>query len=602
VSSSVPIISARNLSKAYSIYERPSDVLKEVITGRTRHDVFWALKDVSFDVHEGERVGIIGPNGAGKSTLLQLVTGNLTQTTGTVEVRGRISAMLSLVSFLNVNESGLENIRFNLILNGVDKRDVPRLTDEIVDFAELGSFIYAPVRTYSSGMNARLAFSIATVVTPDVLVIDEVLGAGDAYFSAKAMQRMTELCNEGRSLLFVSHATSAVQLICNKAIWLDSGGIRDVGPVEEVVRRYEDDFRRAEDERVRLGNVERRNRLRRQIRPAEVVSGHAVRLRLIGPGNRLHETHFVRRLSVDVDGRRREVSLYIDDRTEEGARLDLVHSEWGRAHERRGEEARALASSARPLSGGHVIVGVPGVGEQHVSLTVEVESTSDGVGEELSLQVADLETGEWVDLERVASERLRDGWRRVTFTGTALAPQESLKLETVDRIIAASRPDVEIVDISMAVDGEPTLAVRERQPFEITVRLFAHHRVPCVDVWLKIVRTDGTYVFWQSSGQVDKNLLDLDGECEVVFRFDPNIFGGAEYDVTVDLGNGFDIERNFPHSEVFDRRVHALQFLVRREWPIYDTPPLNYRFPVEVRRAVMAEEDGNGLLRVGTRP
>src|SRR5262249_43106733 len=137
------------------------------------HDVFWALRNVSLEIKEGQRVGIIGPNGAGKSTFLKLITGNLAPTSGTIEVNGRVSAMLSLTSFLNPDQTGLENIRFNLILSGTPQREIPALTEEIIDFTELGSFIHAPVRTYSSGMNARLAFAISTAMTPDILVVDE---------------------------------------------------------------------------------------------------------------------------------------------------------------------------------------------------------------------------------------------------------------------------------------------------------------------------------------------------------------------------------------------------------------------------------------------
>ena len=581
-----PIISVRALSKAYTIYERPRDIFKEVIFGGVRHDVFWALKDVNFDVFEGERVGIVGPNGAGKSTLLQLVTGNLTPTSGTVTVQGTVSAMLSLTSFLNPDESGLENVRFNLLLSGVEKRDVPRLTDEIAEFAELGGFIHAPVRTYSSGMNARLAFSIATVVTPDVLVVDEVLGVGDAYFSAKAMMRMIELSNQGRALLFVSHATSAIQLLCNRAIWLDTGGVRAIGPVDEIIKAYEADFRREEDERIRPGNIARSKQLRGRIQPQEISVEGAIRLRLTSHSGRLSDTHYLRRIEVGTATMTADVSLFAESLDDPDVRacLDLVHTEWGRVHTRKGSESRALAPSSRPLRGGHVLVKSASDEGGSLEVTVTIESTSIGGRERLKLQVADLESGDWIDVAQVSEAQTRDGWTLSVFSGVVTVPPRSVALDALERIVGESRPDVEVDDVAILVNGERTHVVRERQPFALCVGLRANRLVPRVDVGVKFARVDGVYVFWQSSGQVGGNLVDVEGEWDVIFHFDPNLFGGGEYDISIDVGNGFDIERNFPYSQIYDRRVNATRVAVDREWKILDTGPLNYRFPVDVRR------------------
>src|SRR5262249_30093789 len=149
----------------------PSDIVRELLTRRNRHNLFWALRNVSFVVQEKQRLGIIGPNGSGKSTLLKIIAGTLPPTSGTVNVGGRVSAMLTLATAINPEETGLNNIRFNLMVNGCPQADVGRLTEEIADFVELGPFIYAPVRTYSAGMSARLAFTIATAIEPEILLI-----------------------------------------------------------------------------------------------------------------------------------------------------------------------------------------------------------------------------------------------------------------------------------------------------------------------------------------------------------------------------------------------------------------------------------------------
>jgi lipopolysaccharide transport system ATP-binding protein len=586
-----PVISVRNLSKAYSLYERPRDMFLEAVFGGKRHDVFWALRDVSLDVLEGQRVGIIGPNGAGKSTLLKIITGNLNPTSGTVDVIGKVSAMLSLTSFLNPDQTGLENIRFNLIVNGANRADIPHLTEEILDFTELGAFIHAPVRTYSSGMSARLSFGISTAITPDILVVDEVLGAGDAYFSAKATMRMIELCEQGRALLFVSHAMNAVQLLCDTAIWMDNGQVREIGPVDEIGRRYEADFRREEDEHLREGNAIRRAALSNSVLPAELGRPDVWRLRLTGPTGRVHDTHYLRRLEIDLGGQTIAVPLGLVDVDDDGvvACLDIAASEWGRMHDRYGQETRALAPGSSALRGGHVLVRTPVGAGVADSVTVRFETNSIAQTEELKVQHADARTGEWVDLMPTGREVIDSRWNRVTFQGALSSVDRAEHAALLERIVDETRPDVEIVDAKMVVDGRGVLSVQERQPFTIAVHIHAAREIPVADVWIKLVRADGFYTFWQSSGQVGMNLEDFVGDRMVSFHFDPNVFGAGDYEVEVDVANGFDLERNWPHSQVFDRKVAALKITVSREWKLLMFGPVNYRFPVEIEEVDPSE-------------
>jgi lipopolysaccharide transport system ATP-binding protein len=582
-----PVIRVRNLSKAYNLYQRPRDILLEAVLGGVRHDVFWALRNVSLDIAEGQRVGIIGPNGAGKSTLLKILTGNLSPTSGSVDVRGKVSAMLSLTSFLNPDQTGLENIRFNLIIAGVDRSEIPRLTEEILDFTELGAFINAPVRTYSSGMNARLAFGISTAITPDILVVDEVLGAGDAYFSAKATVRMIELCEQGRALLFVSHAMNAVQLLCDTAIWMDNGQIREIGPVDEIARRYEADFRREEDEHLREGNAIRRATFANKVLPAELGRPDIWRLRLTGPNGRVADTHYIRRIDVSFGSTNASVPLEFVDIDDEDivAALDIAASEWGRPHDRQGFESRTLAPGSSLLRGGHILLRTPVNADTSAEARVTFESTSLAGTERLKVQFADPHSGEWVDLERTEELDLGKSWMRESFIGPLHAVGRTEHSALLERIVEETRPEVEILDVTMRVDGREALAVQEQEPFSITIRIRAERPVPLADVWVKLVRADGFYIFWQSSGQVGMNLEDLHGERIVTFNFSPNLFGAGDYEVEVDVANGFDIERNWPHTQVFDRRVNALKFTVAREWRLLMLGSVNYRFPVDVEVA-----------------
>lgn len=232
-------IRVRGLGKAYKVYDGKRDLMLELLTGRARHRDVWALKDVSFDVKRGSVTGVIGANGSGKSTLLKIVTGLLDASAGTVDVKGRVSAILELGTGFHPDFTGRENIITGGMCLGMSRDEVEAKVPWIIAFSELGEVIDQPFRTYSSGMQARLTFSTAIAVDPEVLVIDEALAAGDAYFVAKCFRRVREICDSGATVLFVSHSTGQVAQLCDNAIWIDKGVLREVGPAREVTRRYD---------------------------------------------------------------------------------------------------------------------------------------------------------------------------------------------------------------------------------------------------------------------------------------------------------------------------------------------------------------------------
>lgn len=237
--SEVPALSVRGITMDFSIYPRPMDLALEVLTRRPRHTNFRALDDISFDVEKGEVLGIIGPNGAGKSTLLKIITGVLTPSAGHFSVNGRITAILELGLGYNPEYSGRENIFLSGLLYGMEHREIEKKLDSIIDFSGLKEFIDRPVKTYSSGMHSRLAFSIATAVDPDILVIDEALAAGDGMFLYKSLRRIRELCSGGRTVILVSHGTGILAQLCRRAIWLDRGQIHMIGPALDVIQAYD---------------------------------------------------------------------------------------------------------------------------------------------------------------------------------------------------------------------------------------------------------------------------------------------------------------------------------------------------------------------------
>jgi len=241
-------VRVQNLSKYYQIYDRPPDRLKQSIYPRLQRLVgalpkqyyreFWALNDVSFEIKKGETVGIIGRNGSGKSTLLQMICGTLNPTSGSIETHGRIAALLELGSGFNPEFTGRENIYMNGALLGLSREELDERFEDIVAFADIGEFIEQTVKIYSSGMFVRLAFAIQANVDPEILIVDEALAVGDAYFVHRCMLRFNELQKSGTTILFVSHDANAVRNLCSRAIWLLDGSIKNEGSSAKVVDAY----------------------------------------------------------------------------------------------------------------------------------------------------------------------------------------------------------------------------------------------------------------------------------------------------------------------------------------------------------------------------
>jgi ABC-type polysaccharide/polyol phosphate transport system ATPase subunit len=229
------------VSKQYRIYERPVDRLKETLTrGRWKtHREFWALRDVSFEVEQGTTFGIIGPNGSGKSTLLQIVAGTLEPTHGSVRHTGRIAALLELGAGFSPEFTGRENVFMSSSLMGFSRAETEGMLPEIERFAEIGDFIYQPVKTYSSGMYVRLAFATAISAMPRILIVDEALAVGDAVFQHRCMRRIREMQESGMTILFVSHDPGAIRALCSRAVLLHGGFVEAIGKPTDVLNRYQ---------------------------------------------------------------------------------------------------------------------------------------------------------------------------------------------------------------------------------------------------------------------------------------------------------------------------------------------------------------------------
>lgn len=239
-------IKVENLNKSYKLYNSPLDRIKEAVHPfrKKYHHDFYALNDVSFEIKKGETVGIIGKNGSGKSTLLKLITGVLTPTSGTVTVNGKVSALLELGAGFNPDLTGLENVYFNGLITGFTREEMDRKLEDILSFADIGEYVYQPVKSYSSGMFVRLAFAVAVAVDPDILIIDEALAVGDVAFQLKCLLKLDDFRLKGVTILFVSHDTNVIKKFCNNAIWINIGKIMLAGKTNQVVDRYTDYLKR----------------------------------------------------------------------------------------------------------------------------------------------------------------------------------------------------------------------------------------------------------------------------------------------------------------------------------------------------------------------
>jgi lipopolysaccharide transport system ATP-binding protein len=328
-------VQLNNLGKMYRLYRRQGDKMLDafginrwLFWRKNYYQEFWALREISLNIRVGERIGIIGPNGAGKSTLLKILCGNVHPTEGSFRVNGSVQALLELGTGFHPEFTGRQNIRASLALQGFTPTQIAEKEAEIEDFAELEEFMDQPIKTYSAGMHARLAFSTATAVEPEILIIDEVLGAGDAYFAGKCVERMEKLTDySGVTVLFVSHDLNSVQRLCDITLWIERGRIRMAGPSLEVIKQYSKHVQIMEDRRLRAKNRKWLTRGYQQSRLEGYADAMVVSLNLTGePG-----------VSCDIN----EISLLKDGEIEETLRVGDA------------QDTNSSLSSALSLHGSH---------------------------------------------------------------------------------------------------------------------------------------------------------------------------------------------------------------------------------------------------------
>jgi lipopolysaccharide transport system ATP-binding protein len=233
-----PVIRLEDVSKYYKLYRHDMDRVREILTGKPRHERHYALQDINLEVHTGEVIGVVGRNGAGKSTLLKLLANTMQASTGSIAIEGRVAALLELGASFHPEMSGHENIYLNCSIGGLNKKETDAIYDDIVEFSGIREFIHRPVKTYSSGMFVRLAFSIATHIDPDILIIDEALSVGDGVFARRSFDRIMEFKRMGKTIFFCSHSLYQVEALCDRVLWIDEGRLRAEGRPATVVTEY----------------------------------------------------------------------------------------------------------------------------------------------------------------------------------------------------------------------------------------------------------------------------------------------------------------------------------------------------------------------------
>lgn len=301
------MIKVEHVSKKYKLYNAPVDRMKEALSvkKKTYHREFFALEDINFTVDQGEILGIVGVNGSGKSTLLKIITDVLTPSSGSVTVNGKISALLELGAGFNPEYTGIENIYLNGTLLGYTNSEMKEKIPAIIKFAEIGDFIHQPVKSYSSGMFARLAFAVAINVDPDILIVDEALSVGDLNFQIKCMKKFDEFRNAGKTILFVSHDVNAIKRYCTRTIWIKQGHLVADGSTDDVTDRYLDFLHSAEASEFRSDGKEVNNE------PCEDVEyesqnpndiGRITNIRLLDKdGNEAQDIQFGDEMSVELE-------------------------------------------------------------------------------------------------------------------------------------------------------------------------------------------------------------------------------------------------------------------------------------------------------------
>lgn len=544
-------IAITDVSRVFKRYRHPGYRVMEAFglpLPKNAYDEFWALRGISLELRRGESLGLIGQNGAGKTTLLNIVCGRLRPSTGTVTVRGTIQALMDVGTGFHPEFTGRENIFSALAYQGITGRAAKAEFDEIVEFSELAEFIDQSVKTYSSGMYARLAFSTATAITPDVLIIDEVLGAGDAYFSAKCVDRMRRLMKDaGATVLFVSHDIAAVQRMCDRAVWIERGQIRMEGDTLDISKSYYADVNAREEARLRAQTTLAIARMRRRdgdTRVEGVARQFLFRL-VAATGEMPRSSHPIRRIAmVTTDNRRFEV-LPGAPMDNDGAHPASISTDpefvlWSRPKTIAGELVRCFEDTGGSDRQAPIWFQDPsGTGWLAEAIEIEHAAVAD---DPIAIEI--YEPGGYRRLGLLTAPEPTQGWRTERFAVADTHPLEPDVAEAGPREKWQSdEARFTRIDAYNAATGMRQHVFRLGEPivFRITVEL----RAPVPQCWLACI------IFDALGNRVSLLVNEINqgiecGQSEIRFQVDQLSFRQGEYVVSFELLPIFDYNWSGP--------------------------------------------------------
>jgi len=536
-------IQIRDLGKMYRLFSNPADKVwdalgMEWLLRKKKHHTqeFWALRGLNLDIKKGERIGIIGRNGAGKSTLLKIICGNLSQTEGEIKVNGKIQALLELGTGFHPEFSGRDNIRSYLAYQGLTQHQIAAREEEIIDFAELEEFIEQPLKTYSAGMYARLAFSTATAIEPEILIIDEVLGAGDAYFSGKCVERMERLTQEtGATVLFVSHDMSSVQSLCSRCVWIEHGVIKMDGEPLDIGKAYYQQVQEEENRRLRAKA--------QGVKKNEVISesDHVLfRFRMSNGGHPL-QSHKIRRIALGKEDQVCEeliVGAPMDNDSNRDVRIlaSSGYMDWSKPKKDNKGYYRAYENSAGIYLHAPFELVLP-LGEKLMSFSLNIESEIFPDDSDVLIEMYDGERyvtiGQLSEGSRVNSfslDALEDS-NIAVIESAAEDDKASVDEECIDSksVITWKEPDPKIEDVHF-LNGKNQVTNGIVEGDDLTVRIFYFSSKPVeAPVFaMTFYLPDGQSLIHANSALANYYINNIEGKGYVDFLFPEFAAGPCE--------------------------------------------------------------------------
>jgi len=554
-------VSIKNVSKSFRRFQSPGWRALDALglpVAKKRFDVFEALKNIDLEIGRGERVALIGRNGAGKSTLLRLIAGQMKADEGVIQVNGQVQALMSLGTGFHPDFNAIQNIESALAYQGVSRSRLDECLEEIIEFTELDNFLHRPVKEYSSGMYARLAFAVATSIIPEVLIIDEVLGAGDAYFMGKCIQRMKALTSQGATIIFVSHDIGSVQMLCDRGIWLDHGKIRQDGDLLPVSKAYLASVREEEEKRVRAKSM---SLTRGQVASMMSSSDEISLLRLISAQGGAPKSPMTLASVSFGDSRGKQGRFDTQDGSSNGSGpiVDPQFMNWKKISD--GWQFGDFGG--RYL---HAPLQVQWSGKRHPSSWVELKFKS-SPDTALALEQFDTEIGEYVRLAEIAADESQE-WKLLRAElcvgqeddATASLLAELPQLSQADRygsgevvITGFGFFDGQEVPRHTLISGEAASALLA---YSATSQV--RDPIPVVAIY----RPDGTCAMQVIASLSGQHFSQLEGRGGIRVKFDPLFLGPGDYLVSVALFRELNLASSIePAAYDLHDRCYALKVL-----------------------------------------